>query len=61
MLYLYLYLYTSTVATVQPRWTTRVFAAVCLRKIISECCDGDRAHFDLSLAKEVSISLSNLI
>jgi hypothetical protein len=45
---------TSSVATVQPRWTTRVFAAVCLRKIIQECCEGDRAHFDLCLAKEVS-------
>ena len=38
----------------QPRWTTRVFAGVCLRKIISECCDGDRAHFDLCLAREVA-------
>ena len=37
----------------QPRWSTRVFAASCLRKIISECCDGDRAHFDLGLAREV--------
>ena len=30
-----------------------LFSAQCLRKIISECCEGDRAHFDLSLAKEV--------
>jgi len=30
-----------------------VFAAVCLKKIISDCCSGDRAHFDLSLAREV--------
>ena len=44
----------SAHVTVQPRWTTRVFAAICLRKIISECCDGDRAHFDLGLAREVS-------
>ena len=35
------------------RWTTRVFAAVCLKKIIADCCEGDRAHFDLSLAREV--------
>ena len=33
-----------------------MFAAVCLRKIISECCDGDRAHFDLGLAREVARS-----
>jgi len=46
----------SVQATVQPRWTTRVFAAICLRKIISDCCEGDRAHFDLSLAKEVGLS-----
>jgi len=46
----------STAPTVQPRWPTRVFAAVCLRKIIEECCQGDRAHFDLCLAKEVSLA-----
>jgi len=46
----------SVQATVQPRWTTRVFAAICLRKMISDCCEGDRAHFDLSLAKEVGFS-----
>jgi len=46
----------SVQATVQPRWTTRVFAAVCLRKIISDCCEGDRAHFDLCLAREVRFS-----
>ena len=28
-----------------------MFAASCLRRIIAECCQGDRAHFDLSLAK----------
>ena len=46
----------STAPTVQPRWPTRVFAAVCLRKIIEECCQGDRAHFDLCLAKEVTLA-----
>ena len=49
----------SSHATVQPSWTTRVFAATCLRRIISECCDGDRAHFDLSLAREVAMSGSS--
>ena len=44
----------SSQARLQPRWTTRVFAGVCLRKIISECCEGDRAHFDLCLAREVA-------
>ena len=38
---------------IQPRWPTRVFAAASLRKIISECCQGDRAHYDLGLAKEI--------
>jgi len=46
---------TNNVNFVQPRWTTRVFAVVLLRKIIAECCQGDRAHFDLSLAKEVGL------
>ena len=46
----------SAVAKLQPRWGTRVFAAVCLRKIIQECCEGDRAHFDLCLAKEVTLA-----
>ena len=44
----------SSQIRMQPRWTTRVFAGVCLRKIISECCEGDRAHFDLCLAREVA-------
>ena len=47
---------TSGPGSIQPRWSTQVFSALCLRKIISECCEGDRAHFDLSLAKEVSSS-----
>ncbi|QQP56837.1 Uncharacterized protein FKW44_001638, partial [Caligus rogercresseyi] len=37
-----------------PRWPTRVFAATCLRRIISECCQGDRAHYDLGLARKCS-------
>ncbi|XP_040574960.1 HEAT repeat-containing protein 5B [Lepeophtheirus salmonis] len=44
---------------VHPRWPTRVFAAMCLRKIISECCQGDRAHYDLGLAKEMQLSQFN--
>ncbi|XP_023347268.1 HEAT repeat-containing protein 5B [Eurytemora carolleeae] len=47
---------TSAQGSVQPRWTTRVFAAVCLKKIISDCCSGDRAHFDLSLAREMRMA-----
>ena len=49
----------SSVATLQPRWSTRVFAAVCLRRIITDCCDGDRAHFDLSLAREVAMTANS--
>lgn len=45
----------------QPRWTTRVFAAQCLRRIILDCCDGDRAHFDLGLAREVGGSRDFLV
>lgn len=40
---------------IQPRWTTRVFAAVCLRKIIEDCCQGNRAHYDLGLAREMQL------
>ena len=46
---------TNSQGFIQPRWTTRVFAVVLLRKVISECCQGDRAHFDLGLAKEVGL------
>eukprot|EP00096_Caligus_rogercresseyi_P009555 TRINITY_DN3256_c0_g1_i1.p1 TRINITY_DN3256_c0_g1~~TRINITY_DN3256_c0_g1_i1.p1 ORF type:complete len:883 (-),score=292.20 TRINITY_DN3256_c0_g1_i1:267-2915(-) len=42
-----------------PRWPTRVFAATCLRRIISECCQGDRAHYDLGLAREMQLSQFN--
>ena len=38
---------------IQPRWKTRVFASICLRRIIEDCCQGDRAHFDLGLAREI--------
>eukprot|EP00095_Tigriopus_kingsejongensis_P009914 maker-scaffold1364_size45483-snap-gene-0.13 protein:Tk09914 transcript:maker-scaffold1364_size45483-snap-gene-0.13-mRNA-1 annotation:"heat repeat-containing protein 5b" len=42
--------------SIQPRWPTRVFAAECLRKIIEDCCQGNRAHFDLILAKEMQMT-----
>lgn len=38
--------------TIPPRWTTRVFAAQCIAKIIQEC-ENNRAHFDLALAREM--------
>ncbi|XP_034942648.1 HEAT repeat-containing protein 5B isoform X2 [Chelonus insularis] len=39
--------------SVSPRWPTRVFAAQCIRKIISTCKNNKQAHFDLSIAKEL--------
>lgn len=42
--------------SIQPRWKTRVFAATCLRKIIEDCCQGNRAHFDLGLAREMQLT-----
>ena len=33
---------TTNYCQLQPRWTTRVFAVVLLRKVIAECCQGDR-------------------
>ena len=42
-------------ALVQPRWPTRVFAIECLLKIM-QVCDGNRAHTDLALAKELKRS-----
>ncbi|XP_037575108.1 HEAT repeat-containing protein 5B-like isoform X1 [Dermacentor silvarum] len=36
---------------VGPRWPTKVFAAESLHKIIT-LCEGHKAHFDLSLARE---------
>jgi hypothetical protein len=43
-------------ASVQPRWPTRVFAAECVRKIITACQSSKGAHFDLALAKEVQLT-----
>ena len=42
--------------TIQPRWKTRVFASICLRRIIEDCCQGNRAHFDLGLAREIQLT-----
>ncbi len=41
---------------IQPRWPTRVFAAKCLRRIIDDCCQGNRAHYDLCLAREMQLA-----
>ncbi|XP_030804716.1 HEAT repeat-containing protein 5A isoform X4 [Camarhynchus parvulus] len=35
-----------------PRWSTRVFAAECVCKIISQCEKAGSAHFDITLAQE---------
>ncbi|XP_020817482.1 HEAT repeat-containing protein 5B isoform X1 [Drosophila serrata] len=43
---------TSTHPAVQPRWPTRVFAAQCVRRIISSCEAASSVHFDLLQAKE---------
>lgn len=43
-------------SNIQPRWKTRVFAAICLRRIIEDCCQGNRAHFDLGLAREIQLT-----
>lgn len=43
---------------VQPRWPTRVYAATCVRKIISTCEQANAAHFDLLLAKELQMTKS---
>ncbi|XP_014295577.1 HEAT repeat-containing protein 5B isoform X2 [Microplitis demolitor] len=40
--------------SVSPRWPTRVFAAQCVRRIITACINHNKqAHFDLSVAKEL--------
>ncbi|XP_077179159.1 HEAT repeat-containing protein 5A isoform X2 [Paroedura picta] len=36
-----------------PRWSTRVFAAECVCKIISQCETAGDAHFDVALAQEM--------
>lgn len=49
---------TETHPAVQPRWPTRVYAAECVRKIITTCEASNPAHFDLSLAKEMQMTKS---
>ncbi|XP_063929374.1 HEAT repeat-containing protein 5B isoform X4 [Zophobas morio] len=48
----------STHPAVQPRWPTRVFAAECVRKIITACeSSGNKiTHFDLIQAKEMQLN-----
>nr|XP_055377450.1 HEAT repeat-containing protein 5B isoform X2 [Condylostylus longicornis] len=46
----------STHPAVQPRWPTRVFAAECVRKIISACETSNSIHFDLMQAKEMQMT-----
>uniref|UniRef100_A0A670XZM0 HEAT repeat-containing protein 5A n=1 Tax=Pseudonaja textilis TaxID=8673 RepID=A0A670XZM0_PSETE len=36
-----------------PRWSTRVFAAECVCKIITQCENAGGAHFDIALAQEM--------
>ncbi|XP_032086376.1 HEAT repeat-containing protein 5A isoform X2 [Thamnophis elegans] len=36
-----------------PRWSTRVFAAECVCKIITQCESAGSAHFDIALAQEM--------
>uniref|UniRef100_A0A1B0CSU5 HEAT repeat-containing protein 5B n=1 Tax=Lutzomyia longipalpis TaxID=7200 RepID=A0A1B0CSU5_LUTLO len=49
---------TTTHPSIQPRWPTRVFAAECVRKIISSCENSNPAHFDLHMAKEYQLTKS---
>lgn len=44
---------TQTHPAVQPRWKTRVFAAECVRKIITTCEQADSKHFDLLAVKDL--------
>lgn len=48
----------STHPAVQPRWPTRVFAAECVRKIITTCETANPIHFDLLQAKEIQMTKS---
>ncbi|XP_037035883.1 HEAT repeat-containing protein 5B isoform X5 [Bradysia coprophila] len=48
----------TTHPAVQPRWPTRVFAAECIRKIISTCESANPIHFDLIQAKEMQMTKS---
>uniref|UniRef100_A0A1A9X2M8 HEAT repeat-containing protein 5A n=1 Tax=Glossina brevipalpis TaxID=37001 RepID=A0A1A9X2M8_9MUSC len=49
----------STHPAVQPRWTTRVFAAQSVRRIITTCENASPLHFDLLQAKEMQMTKSN--
>ncbi|GIY21291.1 HEAT repeat-containing protein 5B [Caerostris extrusa] len=42
-------------STVSPRWSTRVFAAESLQRIIN-ACEGKNVHFDLGIARESKIA-----
>uniref|UniRef100_A0A8D2L810 HEAT repeat containing 5A n=1 Tax=Varanus komodoensis TaxID=61221 RepID=A0A8D2L810_VARKO len=42
-----------------PRWSTRVFAAECVCKIISQCECANSAHFDMAVAQEMKQRDSN--
>ena len=46
--------------SVAPRWPTRVFAIDCLLKIMA-ACEGNRAHFDLALAKELNLQSQGML
>lgn len=48
----------STHPAVQPRWPTRIFAAECVRKIITTCETSNPIHFDLVQAKEIQMTKS---
>lgn len=48
----------SNQSNVQPRWPTRVFAAECVRRIISTCESANPIHFDLIQAKEMQMTKS---
>ncbi|TMW51951.1 hypothetical protein DOY81_002941 [Sarcophaga bullata] len=49
----------STHPAIQPRWTTRVFAAQSVRKIMSACEFDSPVHFDLLQAKEMQMTKSS--
>ncbi|XP_048456388.1 HEAT repeat-containing protein 5A-like [Rhincodon typus] len=39
-------------SVIKPRWPTRVFAAECVCRIITQCENVDSAHFDMTMAQE---------
>lgn len=49
----------STHPAIQPRWTTRVFAAQSVRKVMSACESDSLVHFDLLQAKEMQMTKSS--